>query len=303
LLHSEQASRIRVDEEHKTVPGRWSEQLTRISGQVRVSEALRLGASYDFNNVQINSVQRTSGKEEPFEGMRHRGELYAQTDFENGVQLRGSVYGAQSTIGGGFYFSMPDSAGRTSIQADFQRPFWEFVEGMVDDGVRDRLEIRRQLTLGRRISSWAAVSVNRYGISRDPNVAESIGGEGGFRFFILLTNPYLTLDYGFDGEYRQRIETRNSAAGLSFNPIPLLNREVHTLSAALGSEMAPNLRADGYGGFAYDRLGGKGPYFGVRLTYDTPSDFGAQLWFDRRLNTVNTGESINRFGGRLLWKF
>jgi hypothetical protein len=50
-------------------------------------------------------------------------------------------------------------------------------------------------------------------------------------------------------------------------------------------------------------LGGNGPFMGLRLTYDRLSDFSAQLWFDRRLNTVNTGETVNRLGGRLMWRF
>jgi hypothetical protein len=302
-IRSEQASRIFGDEESKTVPGQWSELITRLGGHALITGSLRAGANYDLNQVQANSVQRADGSQGSFDGTLHRGEFFLQNDFTSGLQLRGSLYRGETSTGGGFGMAYPDYYGRTTLQADFQRPFWEFIEGIADGGVRDRVELRRTLRIGSRWNGWMGVSGNRYGIEDDQDVARSVGSEAGLNFLITRSNPQLGVEYGFDMEHRLSIDSRTTQTGEIFFPIPLRNREVHSLSGVVGAQLLPELRTDGYGGFSYDRLGGNGPFMGLRLTYDRKSDFGAQLWFDRRLNSVNTGETVNRFGGRLLWRF
>lgn len=302
-LRGEQAPRIRVDEEHKTVVGRWSEQLTRVSGHSILSPGLRIGGTYDLNQVEANGVQRSDGRTEPFDGSRQRGEFYVEYDFEGGSRLRGSAFGGRSTWGAGMQFSNPDAWGRTSVQVDFQRPFWEFIEGVVDEGVRDRIEVERRLRAGTRWNGWGNVSLNRYGLGGDDDVAKSVGVAGGMALTLLKSEPTINLEYGFDGEYRKSIESRTGFDGAPFHPLPLISREVHSLGTQILAPIVSHFTANGYGGYLWDRLGGQGPFFGLRLTFDTPADFGAQVWFDRRLNSINTGERVNRFGGRLLWRF
>jgi hypothetical protein len=62
------------------------------------------------------------------------------------------------------------------------------------------------------------------------------------------------------------------------------------------------LRTGGFAGFALDRLGGSGPVFGLNLNCTLSSRLELQLDFERRLNSVNTGEVMNLLSGHLIWK-
>ena len=198
---------------------------------------------------------------------------------------------------------MPDTRGQTSFRIDFQRPYWEYIEGVLDGGVRDRLEIRRQHRLVPRLTGSIAASLNRYGVEDDSGVAKSLALEGNLSYFVLKSKPSLEVQYFFDGESRRSIDVRTDAGGVPFSPIPLVSREVHAFEAVSNNDLTRRLRAQGFTGFAWDRLGGSGPFFGGRLTFQMPRNLDAEVWFDRRLFFVNTDEKINRVGGYIAWRF
>jgi hypothetical protein len=55
------------------------------------------------------------------------------------------------------------------------------------------------------------------------------------------------------------------------------------------------LRFESSGGYAIDRLGGRGPYVNLRGVYDRSGRWRVEVMWDRRLNRVNTvSGSANR---------
>jgi hypothetical protein len=60
---------------------------------------------------------------------------------------------------------------------------------------------------------------------------------------------------------------------------------------------------DGFSGFAFDRLGGRGPFYGGRARLQLRGGFEAHAWFERRLNSVATGQVVNRYGAYFVRRF
>jgi len=302
-LRDEHASRVQLQTQRKVVHNVQAEQITQVRGNGRLTDSLRVGFAWDQNLVDVLRIRRSGGRVGSFEGIRHRGEISIQQDYVNGSRIQAALFASRATVGLGLQYAATDTRGRTSVLMEYRRPYWEFIEAVVDGGVRDRLEIRRQHNIGLRLTATVAVALNRYGVDGDSNVGTSLGIEGGLRYALLQSKVPLLVEYRFDGESRRSIGTWTGADGVRFSPLPLVSREVHAVNALTATGLISHLRAEGFAGLAWDRLGGRGPFFGGRITYDRPGALGAQLSFDRSLYVVKTVERLNRFGGSLFWRF
>ena len=85
--------------------------------------------------------------------------------------------------------------------------------------------------------------------------------------------------------------------------IPLVRREVHAGSGILQVRFSRFVSADATAGYVWDRLGGRGPFTAARIGFGGPSRLGFELSYDRRLNTVATGQIVTRMGAFLRWRF
>jgi hypothetical protein len=320
-LHREQGPRATVEYTRKDVSDGWREDVLRASGQALLGGGLRAGIAADEDFVETGRIRRADGGLGRFDGVRRRAEMYLQQNFEDGTQLSGSFFLDRRNRGAGLGVSRGDTAGSTRVAAEYRRPYWEFVEGLVDGGFRDRLEAYREQRISRRLSGWVQGAVNRYGLDTrqsagldthesDPaesnpgtrsRMASSAGISGGLTC-VLSNRPNLALQYGFDGEYRRSIHSRLSLEGELYSPIPLVSREVHAFDIAMGGTLHRSLRMDGFAGFALDRLGGTGPYLGMRFVGSLSRSIDAEADFERRLSSVNTGSVVNRLTGRVVWK-
>jgi tetratricopeptide (TPR) repeat protein len=302
-LRREQAPRIHFETDRKMVSNLQREQIQRLSGHTFLTPSLRAGFTYDQNFIHASNLLRPNGEISPADVFRQRGEISLQNDYEDGSIVRGALLAGPSGVGLGFRYARPDTRGQTSFVGDWQRPYWEYIETVVNDGTRDRVEIRRQHRLAPRLLGTIAAALNRYGLDGDRNVATTFAFDGNLSYTHWISRTPLTFEYYFDGESRRSIETRTTAEGLLFNPLPLVSREVHSVAVMTGSNIVRYWRAEGFMGYAWDRLGGRTPFFGGRVNYEGPGGLGAAAWYDRRLYAVRTNEKMNRIGGYIFWRF
>jgi hypothetical protein len=281
-IRGAQGSRIRTDVEIKHVDSGQEEESARLSGHARVTRTVRVGVGLEGRRLTYLN-RRTE---------RDRGEAFLQADFERGSMLRLSGFGGEG-IGGGLSFAHPDAAGRTLAQIEYRRVYWEFVESIVGNGTRDRAEIRREQPLGSRFNLRGAAAANRYGLGGVADVARSLAAEAGATALLWPRNPSIGIDYALDAE---------SVRSLTPGTLPLVSREVHALGATTFVRFSRRLTGDAFAGYAWDRLGGRGPFTGGRLTYGGPSRLGLEVWIDRRLNAVTTTERVTRAGAYLAWR-
>ena len=85
--------------------------------------------------------------------------------------------------------------------------------------------------------------------------------------------------------------------------LPLVSREVHAGSGVVQHRFSPWWSADASAGYVWDRLGGRGPFTAARLRHGGPGRVAFELWYDRRLNTVATGQVVTRAGAYVHWRF
>jgi hypothetical protein len=277
-----QRSTFRADFAHRIVRNAQFESIYQVSGHLLFRDAFRLGYAAGHTQLHFNGARTDA----------YRGELYSQYDFRNGVLLRGGFLAGERTRGGTFQMDVAGGNGVLHVQADYQRPFWEFVEGILDDGTRDRIEVRRQQDIMPGFAVRGAVAANRYGLGARKNSATSLVYEGGVVKTFGRTNIF-GFEYLFDAEQRQT----------HMNPaLPLVSREVHGADAFFNVDLSRKLRMEGYGGYTVDRKGGEGPFYGGRLGFHVRG-FEIQGAYDRRLNSVATGQVVTRYDAYLLWRF
>jgi hypothetical protein len=300
-LVREQGSQAAVGFAWKSVEDGWQESLVRASGQVRLGDSLQTSFAGDLDYVVTGAVRRADGTIGTFNDLRRRAEVSIQHTLERGYRFSGSFFLDNWNKGFGLAMTAPDLHGRTRVVAEVRRPYWEFLEGLLDGGFRSRIEIYRDQRLTQRWNGWIAAALNGYGLGPLGNTAGSAGMSGGLNY-LFAKAPNLTLQYGFDGEYRTWIRSVAGPGGAPFAPIPLVSREVHAIDLAAGYNLARRFRVDGFAGFAVDRLGGTGPYLGLRITGEVSKRLEVQGDYERRLDSVNTGSVVDRMTGRLLWK-
>jgi hypothetical protein len=299
-----QGSRTSTSEEWKNAGRDWNERMFRYGVEGLLRGSARVGASFDRNHVDMRNVRRATGEVGSFSGERYRGELFAEQNWENGQQLRGTFYGRRSGAGAGAAYARVDSGGKTGVTAEYGRPFWEFQEGAVDGGVRDRLEVRREQRLGGRAAGWASGNASRYGLDGTRAAVRTAGVSAGVIYRPLPRSHAVVLQYGVDAEYRRSITTSTTGSGERYYPLPFYSREIHQAGVIGKKQIARSLEAEGATGMMWDRLGGSGPFFSGRLRWAAGRRISAELWFDRRLNTLETQRGkVNRAGATLAWHF
>lgn len=302
-LRSSRPDFVRSEVDWKTVGPQWRERILRTTAERALGSSWRSGLSYDRNQAEVGSVLTGSGTFTGFRGSRQRGELWLERENYSGP-LRLSLFGGGSSAGVGAAWTAIDTQGRTKVQFDWRRPYWEFIESVAGNGVRNRMEIERQQRFGRRMAAWATAGWNRYGLAGTPTAAKSVGLSGGLAYSVLARRPQVALQYGFDTERSLYRATKTGPGGQPFHPLPLVSREVHAFSVAAAGTLREFTNYDATAGYAVDRLGGKGPFFSARLTYGRWRRLRPEVWFDHRLNTINTlAERVNRVAGGLVWVF
>jgi tetratricopeptide (TPR) repeat protein len=282
---ADHSSRIGGEAEIKNVSGDRTEQISRISAQTLLKSDLSLNTSLDENHTTSGTSTYN----------RQRGEVSLRKDFQDGSDLHFSAFGSRDQAGGGLGYRHTDSGGDFNFQADYRRPFWEFRETIVGYGVRDRAEIRRNQRLGQSFDGRFTLAMNRYGVDGIDNAARSMAYDGAISW-AMHSNPYIALEYSVDKE---------SVGHFQQNTLPLVSREVHAGTIDTQFHLSRQLLAEGSFGFVRDRLGAhaQGPFMGGRLTRGGSSRLRLQVWFERRRNSVETGQIVNLAGATLNWRF
>ena len=274
----------------------------RVTAQIPVHDNLRAGVIYELNHVDIDPTLTTDGSLTSFSGVRQRGAILLQYDTEAGSSIIGSLFANESEVGAGLRYDRPDAYGITTVFLDFQKPNWDYVVGIIEDGVRDRVSVRRTYQVGPRIHGNIAPAFYRYGVGDIRNAATSAGIEGSLRYRPALMWP-LFLEYLIDAEYKTSANRRLDIDGNEFKPLPIISREVHVADVAFDKTFFDTLQLVAFGGAQRDRLGKAGPVFGARLHYETPKHFGVTLTFDQRPDPQNTDRIGREVGLNMFWMF
>jgi hypothetical protein len=249
----------------------------------RLSDAWRLNLEADFARVRTDAVRRAAGTIESFSGQRSRGFIAGQHDALSGNVFVGSIFFGEHSPGIGLSYRRPDDSGSTYLVMEGRRDNWDYVEGLVDGAARDRLALGRTQRFSANLGGRLEVGANRYYRKDDGQLGRSATLAAELRLNRLAGIQGFSAAYQLNGEYVSDQTTKTAATGESYSPLPLVNREVHSLTlgyfrSTRNTESNARITFDGYAGIGSDRYGKSGEIVGASLSYSKgPVDLSLRL--------------------------
>lgn len=313
-LHGRSGPQVRVDQYYRDTTNLEVQSVSRVTARQSYCSDFTVGVSYEKRFVNDNLIRpRINGTLQTFEGNRQQWNSYVEKahDFST---TRFSIVGQETQPGASLEHRRQLPIGELSLAGIYHEPYWDYVEGLVNEGTADRVRFQwfyegHSPIIGKYrsknpFSGSLGVSLNRYGVENDNSVAESVKILAELRYQIIRLWPWLSVGYQFDSEYVNLTETRIDSAGANFNPLPIQSVQTHAWDVSLTNQVNKNLRFDLSSGFKYDnRVNSKGPFVFFDLIYDSLSniEIGINAQFNQE-TTRGTNNTFTQFGAFLTWK-
>jgi tetratricopeptide (TPR) repeat protein len=296
---------VKIDHEYRSF-GDNNEEITTLSGAVRTGDRGEIGMVVRNDFLNSKNIRRgDTGQIGNFNVTRQQAELYAAYYLDGGARAQFSVFANNDTAGAGLYYGFKNQLGNTEFIAEYHRPYWDFVEAVMDEATRDRIGVRHIAQLAKGTSLGIETSVNRYNSNAGTNLLNTTLTRINLVQTLQEKGPYIAIGYGFDGEYLfGHREQRTDGGGNIYHPFPLISREVHLVSGTVRHDFSPQTQGLLTAGYAYDRIGLQdGPVVEGRLTHDVTDDIeiGARARYGVQTNGDNA-DAINA-GAHLQYNF
>jgi tetratricopeptide (TPR) repeat protein len=315
FLHGRSGPQVRVDQYYRDTTNSEVQTVSRLKARQSYCSDYTFGVAVENRLINDNLVRpRINGTLQTFKGNRQRWSSYIEKahDFST---TRFSIVGQETEPGAQLEHRRQLPLGELSLAGVYHEPYWEFVEGLVDEGTADRVRLQwiyegHSPIIGKYrsknpFSGSVGVSLNRYGVEDDNSVAESIKLLAELRYQIIRLWPWLSVGYQFNSEYVNLTETRIDSAGANFNPLPIQSVQTHAWDVSLTNHINKNLRFDLTSGYKYDdRVKTKGPFVFFDLIYDSLSnvEIGAHVQFNQE-TIRGSSNTFTQIGTFLTWKF
>jgi len=314
-LHGRFGPQVRVDQYYRDTTNAEVQWVSRAMARQSYGSDYMVGVGFENRVINDNLIRpRIDGKLQQFQGKRQRWEGYVEKAHEFAT-TRFSIVGQETEPGVGLEHRRQLRLGEVRLKAIIHEPYWDFVEGIIDEGTADRLQLRwvyegESPILGKfrsknPFSAIVGISANRYGVEDDNNVAESVKVLAGIQYQLNLLLPGLSVGYQFRGEYAKLTESRVDAVGTNFNPLAIENTQTHSWNISVAKRITDHLRFDFNTGFKYDdRVKSKGPFAALELVYDSLSNLKVGVNSEFNQETVRgSNNTFTQFGAFLIWKF
>ncbi|HIP52760.1 MAG TPA: tetratricopeptide repeat protein [Chromatiales bacterium] len=292
------ASYVKVGSDEK-------QRLARLKGRYLSDNGLLLSMEYELRDAEVDrSIRRVDGSLQPFDGRRHNLALRMEHSLGMGEQ-RFSLYAGAKEVGIGWRYSWPGDDSRSDVSLEWHRPWYETPEALAGYGTRDRLAFHHERRLRQPVTVSGGISYNRYGLDGLRDAARSVRLQGGVRYQWSMEKPELSFGYNLDWENIMEHSERIDGSGGHFFPLPLEDREQHTLDAVWRDRLSEHFTLGAQIGFEYDRRrDARAPFGRLQLDYEANADFAAALNLETGLSSYRGGDdSFYRIGGDLKWRF
>jgi Tetratricopeptide repeat len=265
-IEREHASSVYLDGEWRTL-GESDMFISTAGGTYDVNENVQIGLEVQNNSVDSEPVRLSDGTQGEFSKDRQRGEVFVRYFDDEGAQSQVSLFGNNDTAGVGAYHSFVNRLGFTNLGIEYHRPNWDFVEGVLEDATRDRIEIGHRYSPNDKTIVTGELGVNNYNTKNGDGLASSVSVAGSVSRRV-NEYPYVAVGYGLDAEYEMSDKTGVDAAGTEFQRFPFDSREVHSLNVLGNHEFNEDTMAEGLASYGYDRMSGdSGPTVEGRVTH------------------------------------
>lgn len=302
-LLREYGPRVRFDIDHRKVKKADRQIVARLSGETLAGGSIA-GFALEGNDLNVPLVRMPNGALQSFDGKRFRGEGYLSVDHDKGGITRLSLIGGTGIVGAGIRHTRPFAEGTLRLAAIVQDPYWDVVDGLVNEARTDRVQAGYERILGTNWRIAGRLAAGRYGIDGHSDVAQFVGPGFELAYTWMQGPPSITFAYGLDAEYLGGRKVAVDSFGAEYPLLSVVSREVHSGTVGVSGTLSSFSRYNLYGGYAYDRLNSAGPFLGAELVYEPYTSFELGLVASHSLTASRgTDSTVTRLGGYFLWRF
>ncbi|MFQ5728837.1 MAG: tetratricopeptide repeat protein [Waddliaceae bacterium] len=237
---------------------------------------------------------------------RYRGEIALSHAFPSDHNFISTFYFAPHIFGGRLQTELLDFRGKTFMVFEYHHPNWDFTQTITEHGSRDMVGLSRTHHVIKRLEASLGISYNRYNLKGFENATTSYAIEGQLTYTLWPPNytvePFgqyflVNLNYSLDGEYHTHIRKSKDNFGNPIQPLPFVDREIHTGTLFISKRFFPNLAFEGYGGYNYDAtVGGKSlPVYGSNVIFGRKECLESRLTYSHASSTQFSSISVDQF--------
>lgn len=266
-----------------------------------------LGYKYDLDTIHLNDLQRLdNGEIVDFEGVRTRGEIFCKHDFLCGSAMTGRLYFTEGILGMGAEWKKTAYTTAYHFGVDFHKVDWENIQSTIEGGTRDRVYLEQEKRFNRFVEWVAGFELNRYNLHNFSSAALSWKFESILTYELQEQNclikllgeeTEMTLNYLIDKEQVERRKKKIASDGEEFTPLPLQNREIHSLYGFFSKRFNQHYAIEAYFGYLYDRVakGSLLPVGGAAVTIFKKESIQARLDYNHSVSTENVQETVDSY--------
>jgi hypothetical protein len=281
---------LRLDHELQEVRQGDRQHISRVDARLAAGHRASVELALEQRRVRAPFVQRADGALGPFKGERQRAGVTLRVDT-GAAEVALSGFASDAGPGAGAEWSVAGNLGRSTLRAEFARPYWDYVESLVDGGTRSMLEAEHRVTLRDRWQLAGSAALNRYGIDGVSNAADSWRAQAAASYRLHDQAPFLSLGYRLDTEHVLSSRTRTNVDGTAFAPVPVAAREAHSLELFVSHPLTDYVSLDAVAGYIYDRLNSRGPFAELALRYEPLPNLEMGLRLGRSFTAARGGDS------------
>lgn len=254
---------------------------TKLSGETHVKGPWTVGGEIANHKVKTKNELQPSGVIGGRSGNRQTAHLYGIYSDNALSMWTGSLYANNDTAGLGLQYDRVNSLGRTTLAAEFHKPYTDYIEGIMDDAVRDRLSAYHVIKPSTRWEVGFGGSLNNYSTDYQDDVFQSFGIDLNVVYAARLAQPYIGIGYGILGEYELGKETQLTATNQVYRQFPLRTREIHFGSVTFAHDFSEKTYGSMLLGYGWDRYGGNGPAVEGNINHEIHPmwDVGASAYY------------------------
>lgn len=264
------------------------------------------GVEWQLYRGHISSIVDSQGNSIGFRGSRNQGTLFARNEWADGKSLSGMLYAQEGAVGAGAAGKMllPWIQGDVEALACWHRPYWAIFETLAFHGREDLFKIHVNSVYSRYFNWSLEGGMHRVGITGTPNGFTSVLASSEIFINLVVGNPIISLNYGFDAEYITQQKEKLGVNG-EFNPVPYTSFENHSVRGYLVYQWRDRWNLTVFGGETFNRLGLHARTYGISLKYAKPVPRGWEIELSayRFPSTIVQGATGEYYTATFIYRF
>ncbi len=296
----EHGNRLAVSTTFQDVEDGDEQLISTAQFRIHPSMLTTIFGSVENRLLDVSTVTERDGRTGSFDRNRGNAMLGIGYKYTDTSDISARIHLNPASVGSGVNWQKYGDLGRYDLDVVYHAPENAYVEGIVGHAVEDRIRLSVNTPTADTYRFSGHLQASRYGLQDDADLAKTLGFGFGAETTVYDAGPSVTLGYQLNAEYIQSKTERTAPNGILFDPLPIVSREVHSVSLGIGDTIGTDWEYQINGGYAYDRLNERGPEVAGRLQYQPTNMWEVFVEGGRSLSKRRGGDAtVNRLSGGL----